>query len=88
LTFPGCKGDVLITSRHRGLGELGTIIDIPAMPTKPGVELLLHRYSGIDVDGYMSDGSKIVHRLGGLALAIDQASAYMEYNQFPIYFTN
>ncbi|KAK5463787.1 hypothetical protein LTR55_011818 [Exophiala xenobiotica] len=80
----GGKGDILFTSRHRGLGELGTIIDIPPMPDKAGVELLLHRYSGISVSGYMSEESTIVNRLGGLALAIDQASAYMACKQLPI----
>ncbi|KAK5357506.1 hypothetical protein LTS13_011165, partial [Exophiala xenobiotica] len=80
----GGKGDILFTSRHRGLGELGTIIDIPPMPDKAGVELLLHRYAGISVSGYMSEESTIVNRLGGLALAIDQASAYMAYKQLPI----
>ena len=54
------------------------------MPDKAGVELLLHRYDGIDVNDHMSEGSKIVKRLGGLALAIDQASAYMKYMQFQI----
>ena len=82
--FVGGKGDILFTSRHRGLGELGPIIDVPPMPDKAGVELLLHRYTGIDVNDYMSEGSTIVNRLGGLALAIDQASAYMAYKQLPI----
>jgi hypothetical protein len=78
------KGDILITSRHRGLGELGTILDIHPMPDKAGVELLLHRYSNINVDDYMAEGTAVVNRLGGLALAIDQASAYMSYKQLHI----
>ena len=84
LTSLGGKGDILITSRHRGLEELGTIIDIPPMPDQAGVPLLLHRYSGINVEDHMSKGSEIVNRLGGLALALDQASAYMAYKQFRI----
>lgn len=84
LISSGGKGDILITSRHRGLGELGTIVDIPPMSDTAGVTLLLHRYCGINVDDHMSEGSKIVDRLGGLALAIDQASAYMAYKQSPI----
>jgi hypothetical protein len=71
LTSIGGKGDILFTSRYRGLGELGYIIDILPMPDKAGVELLLHRYTGIDVNDYISEGSIIVRRLGGLALAID-----------------
>ncbi|OAP56890.1 hypothetical protein AYL99_09002 [Fonsecaea erecta] len=81
----GGRGDVLFTSRHGGLRELGRIIDIPPLPDKAGVELLLHRYIGIDVNQYLSEGSTIVRRLGGLALAIDQASAYMTYQQLPVY---
>lgn len=54
------------------------------MPDKAGVELLLHRYTGVEVNDYISEGSAIVRRLGGLALAIDQASAYMAYQQLPI----
>ncbi|KIX10462.1 uncharacterized protein Z518_01545 [Rhinocladiella mackenziei CBS 650.93] len=84
LTFQGRKGDILFTSRHRGLEELGTILDIPPMQEDAGVALLLHRYSSINVDDYMSEGSKIVDRLGGLALAIDQASAYMKHKRLPI----
>ena len=84
LTSVGGKGDILITSRHRGLEELGTIMDVPPMPENVGVLLLLHRYKGINVNDYMSEGSTIVNRLGGLALAIDQASAYMAYQQLPI----
>jgi hypothetical protein len=84
LISSGDKGDILFTSRHRGLGELGTIIDVPPMSEKAGVELLLHRYHSINVNDYISEGSKIVGRLGGLALAIDQASAYMAYKQLRI----
>jgi hypothetical protein len=63
--------------------SLGRIIDVPPMPDNAGVELLLHRYAGINVSDYMSEGSTMVNRLGGLALAIDQASAYMTYKFFP-----
>jgi tetratricopeptide (TPR) repeat protein len=84
LTSSGGKGDILITSRHRGLEEIGTIIDIPPMWDKAGVTLLLHRYQGINVNDYLLEGSQIVNRLGGLALAIDQASAYMAYTHLPI----
>ena len=66
LTSLGGKGDNLFTSRHRGLEELGRIIDVPPMPDKAGVELLLHRYAGIDVNDYIFEGSTIVNRLSSV----------------------
>jgi hypothetical protein len=41
------------------------------MLDRVGVELLLYRYTGINVNDYISEGSTIVNRLGSLALAID-----------------
>ncbi|KAK5936528.1 hypothetical protein PMZ80_011238 [Knufia obscura] len=78
------RGNILFTSWHRDLEELGDIIEVPPMPPKPGVTLLLHRYHGINIEDYMSEGTAIVNRLGGLALAIDQASAYMQYTRLPL----
>lgn len=60
------------------------MIEIPAMLETAGVTLLLHRYSGVNVEDHISEGSQIVTRLGGLPLAIDQASAYMEYKHLPV----
>jgi DNA-binding ferritin-like protein len=54
------------------------------MLNEAGVTLLLHRYQGINVDNYFLESSQIVDRLGGLALAIDQASAYMASQHLPV----
>lgn len=78
------SGSILFTSRHKGLGELGEMIKIVPMPHRAGIQLLLNRYRGIEIENYLIEGTKIVDRLGNLALAIDQASAYMQYIQLPI----
>ena len=54
------------------------------MPTETGVNLLLRGFHSISLDEHMAEGSRIVNRLGGLALAIDQAASYIEYRQLPI----
>jgi hypothetical protein len=54
------------------------------MPTTDGVNLLLRGYSDIDNKDYTEEGTKIVTRLGGLALAIDQAAAYIQHKKLPI----
>lgn len=54
------------------------------MPTPDGVNLLLRGYPDINVNDYIEEGKKIVTRLGGLALAIDQAAAYIKHKQLPI----
>ena len=77
-------GDMLFTSRHKGLDRLGTVLEVPPMPTPDGVNLLLRGYTDINVQDHMEEGTKIVTRLGGLALAIDQAAAYIQYKKLPI----
>jgi tetratricopeptide (TPR) repeat protein len=77
-------GDVLITTRHQSLEQLGTVIEVPPMPTDEAVKLLLHGYSETNVDPYKPQASEIITRLGALALAIDQAASYIQYIQLPI----
>ncbi|KIX10312.1 uncharacterized protein Z518_01394 [Rhinocladiella mackenziei CBS 650.93] len=86
LTFlpTGGQGDILFTSRHRGLERLGKVLDVPPLPSKDGVNLLLRDFKGVNLENYMSEASRIVDRLGGLALAIDQAAAYIQYRQLAI----
>ena len=78
--MPGDHIDVLFTTRIKDLYRLGTeLMDVPPMPTRQGVQLLLHGYSEEDVELYRADAEQIVERFGGLALAIDQAAAYIKY---------
>ena len=80
----GGHGDVLVTSRSRDLDRLGSLLEIPSLTTDEGVKLLLRRHRGQDVEKYVVEASRIVARLGGLALAIDQAAAYIGYMRIPL----
>jgi tetratricopeptide (TPR) repeat protein len=78
------RGDILLTSRNQGLDRLGTLLKVPPMTAEDGVSLLLRGYRGQEIKQYMAEGSKIVSRLGGLPLAIDQAAAYLGYKRMPL----
>jgi tetratricopeptide (TPR) repeat protein len=76
---------VIFTSRSRGLDRLGTVVEVPPLSPKEGLILLLRGYDVRDRQHDMNDeGSKIITRLGGLPLAIDQAAAYIQYNKIPL----
>ncbi|KZF21645.1 TPR-like protein [Xylona heveae TC161] len=70
-------GAIIVTSRAEGTGILGELIRVPSMLHDGGVELLLRRMSADEVKKNTPVGLQIVTRLGGLALAIDQAAAYI-----------
>jgi tetratricopeptide (TPR) repeat protein len=80
----GGYGDVLFTSRRADLDRLGTLLEIPPMTTEEGVRLLLRGYGNENIQQHTQEGSRIVTRLGGLALAIDQAAAYIKYKRMPL----
>ena len=81
----GGHGDVIFTSRNRDLGRLGTLLEIPPMATDEGVRLLLRGYNDNDIQNqHRETASKITKRLGELALAIDQAAAYIKYKRIPL----
>ena len=81
----GGHGHVIFTSRNRDLGRLGTLLEIPPMATDEGVRLLLRGYNGNDIQNqHRETASKITKRLGELALAIDQAAAYIKYRRVPL----
>ncbi|KIJ50252.1 hypothetical protein M422DRAFT_116234, partial [Sphaerobolus stellatus SS14] len=73
--FPESKfGSILITSRYRGLQELGQHCLLQEMDEDDGLSLLLgQQYS--EEDEVL--GKKILELLGHLPLAIDQARAYI-----------
>ncbi|KAL8723144.1 MAG: hypothetical protein Q9225_000485 [Loekoesia sp. 1 TL-2023] len=72
-------GHVIFTSRYRDLDRLGSLMEIPAMSPEEGVRLLLRGHNTQTVNVYFENAKEIVRRLGGLALAIDQAAAYIRY---------
>ncbi|KAM0803687.1 hypothetical protein BDR22DRAFT_45834 [Usnea florida] len=80
--IPTRHGHVLFTSRNRDLSRLGTLLEIPPMATEDGVRLLLRGYNVNDIQRqHEKMASSIVGRLGNLALAIDQAAAYIKYKR-------
>ena len=54
------------------------------MNPEEGVRLLLRGYNDQDIQANFDTASRIVHRLGGLALAIDQAAAYIRYRRIAL----
>ncbi|KAL8823328.1 MAG: hypothetical protein Q9191_005959 [Dirinaria sp. TL-2023a] len=54
------------------------------MDSEEGVGLLLRGHESQDIRDNFDTALKIVHRLGGLALAIDQAAAYIGYRRIAL----
>ena len=82
---PGGRGNVIFTSRSRGLDRLGTVVEVPPLNPEEGLTLLLRGYDVRDRQHDVNDeGSKIITKLGGLPLAIDQAAAYIQYKKIPL----
>jgi tetratricopeptide (TPR) repeat protein len=54
------------------------------MTMDDGIGLLLRNYDNHEIQPHVHAASKIISRLGGLALAIDQAAAYIQYKQMPL----
>lgn len=78
---PGKYGHVIITSRDPLSRGLGSGIDVGDM-TKDDAMALLFRRSGKEaMPEYQLDASLIVQSLGNLALAIDQAGAFIMAGQ-------
>src|SRR5271170_1220799 len=73
----GGKGAILITSRHEDTTRLGMGIKVPPLTEEEGLELLLRQSKQEQTPENLIEGKKIVHMLGCLALAIDQAAAFI-----------
>ena len=71
----GRRGRTLFTSRHQDTARLGHKIDVSTMTENESLELLLQRPALNEYES--THGRKIVSTLGHLALAIDQARAYI-----------
>jgi tetratricopeptide (TPR) repeat protein len=82
----GCHGHVLLTTRAQAMGGLAQHVEIETMPPEEGALFLLRRAGLIGAQtslaetpkAYRETALEIVHDLGGLPLALDQAGAYME----------
>jgi len=81
-----CAGHILLTTRAQALGGLAQRIDVDTFTPELGALFLLRRATLIAADGAIDDAvqgdrevaTKISEELGGLALALDQAGAYIE----------
>jgi tetratricopeptide (TPR) repeat protein len=79
------KNAILVTSRHTLSERLGTAIKLNGLSENEAVELLLARCPSLLKDADHSNAEKeIVKKLGYLALAIDQAAAYISIRQLPL----
>ena len=82
---PSSNGSIIITSRLNSSERLGTPFRISGLTHEEGVELLLR--SGNEKSFSMKDqedAKLVVERLGGLALAIDQAGSYISARHMPM----
>src|SRR5262245_40844121 len=84
LTVSGGVGSIIWTSRHEGTKALGPLVEVPSMINDGGVELLLKEVSDEEKEDSWADGEAVVCRLGGLALAIEQAAAYISFNRMSL----
>ena len=71
----GRSGRILFTSRHQDSARLGHKIDVSTMTENESLQLLLQRPPLNEAESMHA--RKIVSTLGHLALAIDQAGAYV-----------
>jgi hypothetical protein len=85
LTFvAGGRGDVIFTGRNKWLIGAGRFLEIPPMKSDEGLRLLLRGRDYQDIEQHKVGWSKVVRRLGGLVLALDQARAYLRYKNISI----
>ncbi|OCK72844.1 hypothetical protein K432DRAFT_267971, partial [Lepidopterella palustris CBS 459.81] len=70
--------------RLRKVSLLGRHFQVPSMMNDGGLELLLRDMSAKEIESSRADGEEIVRRLGGLALAIEQAAAYISFNRMTL----
>ena len=73
----GKCGRILFTSRLRDTARLGYQIDVSSMTEDESLKLLLQRPHSHRNGNEYAQGRKIVSTLGYLALALDQAGAYI-----------
>ena len=72
---------MIITSRRRDLDRIGVTMELGALSPDEGVNLLLRGRQEIDEN--LKTAKEIIRRLGGLALAIDQAGAHIAHRRIP-----
>ena len=78
----GPNGHILFTSRHEDSARLGYKIEISRMSEEESLELLLQRQPRNEDELFY--GRKTASLLGHLALALDQASAYISVRKLTL----
>lgn len=79
------NGAIIITSRHADSSRLATaLIPVTAMNEDDSIDLLFSQTVEARNDNSVNHAKKIVHKLGFLALAIDQAAAYIGCRRLPM----
>ncbi|KAF2807747.1 uncharacterized protein BDZ99DRAFT_420245 [Mytilinidion resinicola] len=78
------QAGIICTSRHEATKVLGRHVQVPSMVNDGGIELLLRDMSDEEMKSSRANGEDIVRRLGGLALAIEQAAAYISFNRMTL----
>jgi hypothetical protein len=85
--FPASYGEakncILVTSRTALSERLGTCVKVDGLAEDEALELLTSRSPAAQRSD-MQEGKKIAKQLGYLALAIDQAAAYISIRQLPL----
>jgi tetratricopeptide (TPR) repeat protein len=83
--FPrGENGAILFTSRHGDVKRLGNTVTVAEMSESEGLELLFRQTGCERSEKNSRIGIEIITRLGNLALAIDQAGAYISARSLPL----
>ncbi|MBL7499375.1 tetratricopeptide repeat protein [Frankia sp. CNm7] len=77
--LPGGPGHVLITTRRSGFRALGTVLELDTLKRSESVALLRRRAPALSNE----QAAPLAARLGDLALAVDQAAAYLDQTGMP-----
>jgi hypothetical protein len=80
----GANGAILITSRHESCERLGKTFHVGRMLDKEACHLLLSHIEESDEENQIDAAIGIVELLGCLALAVDQAGAYIRSQRLKI----
>src|SRR5438045_7117158 len=80
--IPSGHGHILFTSRHEDSSRLGRYITLSRMTEEESVELLLLRPASTPQE--RSNAVEVASTLGFLALALDQAGAYIRSRDIPL----
>ncbi|KAH0541470.1 hypothetical protein FGG08_004080 [Glutinoglossum americanum] len=79
------KNVILVTSRNVSSERLGSCVKIEGLTEEEALELLYSRSPITQKTSEdLNEGKKIVKQLGYLALAVDQAAAYISARQLPL----